>query len=264
MFDVDNMQMHVLNYRRWTLESLSHTGLIMALRVSPTAMPGGYRSSYNVSSSYRLFCWPASCPTLRDGWLVMAGSSRLRKCISVFNMVECRPKRLRAHSIKWKCSLLPRTKYRWKDSRQYSEMIISIVDVVCWLLAQSNFSNNLEASMALYVWFSTGKILMLTVIDYAGTIFSQSLGFDSHFAALMSGFLFTWFFIASFIPWFLIDRIGRRPLVYQFFSRSSSPTDNFIASLFDSANGSCICSHGRASLANPISDIYSTYVQCFS
>jgi len=51
------------------------------------------------------------------------------------------------------------------------------------------------------------------IIYYAGTIFSQSLGFDSHMAALMSGFLFTWFFVASFIPWFLIDRIGRRPLL---------------------------------------------------
>lgn len=29
----------------------------------------------------------------------------------------------------------------------------------------------------------------------------------------MSGFLQTWFFVASFIPWFLIDRIGRKPLV---------------------------------------------------
>ena len=51
------------------------------------------------------------------------------------------------------------------------------------------------------------------IIYYAGTIFSQSLGFDSHMSALMSGFLFTWFFVASFIPWFLIDRIGRRPLL---------------------------------------------------
>jgi hypothetical protein len=29
----------------------------------------------------------------------------------------------------------------------------------------------------------------------------------------MAGFLNTWFFLASFIPWFLIDRFGRRPLV---------------------------------------------------
>jgi MFS family permease len=37
-------------------------------------------------------------------------------------------------------------------------------------------------------------------------------------AALMSGFLQTWFFIASFIPWFLIDRIGRRPLLLSMIS----------------------------------------------
>ena len=34
----------------------------------------------------------------------------------------------------------------------------------------------------------------------------------------MSGFLQTWFFIASFIPWFLIDRIGRRPLLLSMIS----------------------------------------------
>ena len=70
--------------------------------------------------------------------------------------------------------------------------------------------------MALYVCF--GKRFSHCAYrfpDYAGTIFSTSLGFDDHFAALMSGFLFTWFFVASFIPWFLIDRIGRRPLVCQ-------------------------------------------------
>lgn len=34
----------------------------------------------------------------------------------------------------------------------------------------------------------------------------------------MSGFLQTWFFVASFIPWFLIDRIGRRPLLLSMIS----------------------------------------------
>lgn len=29
----------------------------------------------------------------------------------------------------------------------------------------------------------------------------------------MGGVLFSWFFIASFIPWFLIDSWGRRPLL---------------------------------------------------
>jgi hypothetical protein len=51
------------------------------------------------------------------------------------------------------------------------------------------------------------------LIYYSNTLFSTSLGFSDHLSALMSGFLQTWFFIASFIPWFLIDRIGRRPLL---------------------------------------------------
>ena len=56
------------------------------------------------------------------------------------------------------------------------------------------------------------------ITDYSSTLFSQSVGFDAHMSALMSGFLQTWFFVASFIPWFLIDRIGRRPLLLSMIS----------------------------------------------
>ena len=50
------------------------------------------------------------------------------------------------------------------------------------------------------------------LVYYAGTLFNKSLGYSTHESALMSGYLNTFFFLASFIPWFLIDRIGRRPL----------------------------------------------------
>lgn len=56
------------------------------------------------------------------------------------------------------------------------------------------------------------------IIYYAGTIFEQSIGFSAHMASLMSGFLQTWFLVASFIPWFLIDRVGRRPLLLSMIS----------------------------------------------
>jgi hypothetical protein len=51
------------------------------------------------------------------------------------------------------------------------------------------------------------------IIYYSGTLFEKSVGFSTHMSSLMSGFLQTWFFVASFIPWFLIDRVGRRPLL---------------------------------------------------
>jgi hypothetical protein len=58
---------------------------------------------------------------------------------------------------------------------------------------------------------SSNKILIY--LDYGNTLFENSLGFTAHKAGLMSGYLNTFFFVTSFVPWFLIDRIGRRPLV---------------------------------------------------
>jgi hypothetical protein len=56
------------------------------------------------------------------------------------------------------------------------------------------------------------------VIYYSGTLFNKSLGFDKHLSGLMGGALQTWFFLASFIPWLLIDRVGRRPLLLSMIS----------------------------------------------
>ncbi|EME42715.1 hypothetical protein DOTSEDRAFT_175986 [Dothistroma septosporum NZE10] len=50
------------------------------------------------------------------------------------------------------------------------------------------------------------------LIYYSSTLFQSSLNFSSNMSALMAGILNTWFFVASFIPWFLIDRVGRKPL----------------------------------------------------
>jgi MFS family permease len=41
-------------------------------------------------------------------------------------------------------------------------------------------------------------------------------------AGLMSGYLNTWFFVASFIPYFLIDRFGRRPLLMSMIGLSAA------------------------------------------
>ena len=55
------------------------------------------------------------------------------------------------------------------------------------------------------------------IIYYSNSLF-QNVGFSTHLSALMSGFLQLWFFVASFIPWLLIDRVGRRPLLLSMIS----------------------------------------------
>lgn len=51
------------------------------------------------------------------------------------------------------------------------------------------------------------------IVYYSGTLFEKSVGFSPRMSGLMSGFLQTWFFLGSFIPWLLIDRVGRIPLL---------------------------------------------------
>ncbi|CAE6421350.1 unnamed protein product [Rhizoctonia solani] len=51
-----------------------------------------------------------------------------------------------------------------------------------------------------------------SIVYYASFLFVR-IGFSVSQSNLLSGGLFTWFFIASFIPWLLIDTVGRRKLL---------------------------------------------------
>ncbi|OAV91416.1 hypothetical protein PTTG_05678 [Puccinia triticina 1-1 BBBD Race 1] len=51
------------------------------------------------------------------------------------------------------------------------------------------------------------------IVYHAHFMFSSCLGFSEQATGLISALLFTWFLIASFIPWFLIDTFGRRLLM---------------------------------------------------
>ncbi|GAM43362.1 hypothetical protein TCE0_047f18109 [Talaromyces pinophilus] len=78
------------------------------------------------------------------------------------------------------------------------------------------------------------------IIYYSGTLFEKSIGFSAHMSSLMSGFLQTWFFIASFIPWFLIDRIGRRPLLLSMISVMAAVMIVQSALIYQVENGTSI------------------------
>ncbi|KAG8689987.1 hypothetical protein FRC11_014524, partial [Ceratobasidium sp. 423] len=51
-----------------------------------------------------------------------------------------------------------------------------------------------------------------SIVYYASFLFVR-IGFSVSQSNLLSGGLFTWFFVASFIPWLLIDTVGRRRLL---------------------------------------------------
>lgn len=51
------------------------------------------------------------------------------------------------------------------------------------------------------------------VTYYAPTLFKASLNFSSEMALLMGCFLQVWYFLASFVTWYTIDRLGRRFLL---------------------------------------------------
>jgi len=50
------------------------------------------------------------------------------------------------------------------------------------------------------------------VTYYAPTIFQQSLGMSTRDALAMGTYLQVWYFCASFVTWYTIDRVGRRKL----------------------------------------------------
>ena len=51
------------------------------------------------------------------------------------------------------------------------------------------------------------------VTYYAPTLFQESLNFSASMALLMGCFLQLWYIFASFVTWYTIDRVGRRPLL---------------------------------------------------
>jgi sugar porter (SP) family MFS transporter len=69
----------------------------------------------------------------------------------------------------------------------------------------------LWTSFGIQIFQQLGGINVL--IFYTTSLFEKSIGFSPRSAALMSGLLQTWLVVASIIPWFLIDRLGRIPLI---------------------------------------------------
>ncbi|ORX39791.1 putative hexose carrier protein [Kockovaella imperatae] len=80
------------------------------------------------------------------------------------------------------------------------------------LLREDEFSSRKRLLIACSIQFFQ-QIGGINALNYYATNLVLAAGENLHNASLVSGGLFTWFFLASFIPWFLIDRVGRRKLL---------------------------------------------------
>ncbi|KAI9666451.1 MAG: hypothetical protein M1821_004387 [Bathelium mastoideum] len=78
-------------------------------------------------------------------------------------------------------------------------------------------ANGISAHKRFYLALGIQFMQQLSGINivtyYAPTLFESSLGMSSRMALLMSCFLQLFYILASFVTWYTIDRVGRRPLL---------------------------------------------------
>jgi hypothetical protein len=179
------------SYQRSTLVSSSSTGSTTLFQHVSAVTHGESLSSSNACSSFRCCLFSGSFQSL------LAAHDRPNECFTVLQRLRCNEDQVvvqRLHgeilqSVAYEASIAAGS---WKDLLQNDHI---------------KSQRRLLIACAIQSFQQLGGIN--AIIYYSGTLFEKSIGFDAHMSSLMSGFLQTWFFVASFIPWFLIDRIGR-------------------------------------------------------
>jgi sugar porter (SP) family MFS transporter len=77
-------------------------------------------------------------------------------------------------------------------------------------------SNGIAADKRFYLSLGIQFMQQMSGINivtyYSPTLFQSSLGFSDQMSILMGCFLQVWYIFASFVTWYTIDRVGRRPL----------------------------------------------------
>ena len=78
-------------------------------------------------------------------------------------------------------------------------------------------SNGVSADKRFYLALGIQFMQQMTGINivtyYAPTLYTSSLGMSQESALLLGCFTQLWYLLASFVTWFTIDRLGRRPLL---------------------------------------------------